>query len=118
MLVEGQKLPLVPCYLVLSNMAAGLLKPARESASKTEVAVPCNIIMEVASYHICCIGQMQASRPAYPQREEITQGAVWKTEYSKSSAQDSHPLVIQSNTNLGTAVKGLEGAIKVTNQLA
>lgn len=74
--------------------------------------------MEVASYHICCIGQMQASRPAYPQREEITQGAVWKTEYSKSSAQDSHPLVIQSNTNLGTAVKGLEGAIKVTNQLA
>ena len=60
LLAVGQTPLLVPCHVGLSSVAVLLIKVCklrgnRESASKTEVSILCNLIAKVTSHQHCCI---------------------------------------------------------------
>lgn len=43
------------CHMGFSNMVAYFIKPARVSASKTEIIICCKLILKVGSHHLCHI---------------------------------------------------------------
>lgn len=63
--VVGQELPSIPCHVGLSNMAAYFIEVSKqrskESASKMEVTVFCNLILQTRSHHFCLIVYVSAN---------------------------------------------------------